>query len=217
MRDSRTAALLLGLTLMTASCGDPAERDAPGPAGLLGGWSTAGCEFHREMATTRMGDVVMPATPPDLEAAMARIEEAGRGEFAASFAGLEVDQLTVRAIVHRVPSAAFDDFIRQAADNTCIEVRDAAYNQGDLQTWHDVVVADLPAWSARGVDIVTVAPRHNGSGVEVGVRNLAEAAKSLQVRYGPEAPLIYVEQDPVVPLSASPSVAPHPDSPAAPR
>ena len=193
--------LLLGLTLMSASCADPPE---PEPIGIIGGWTTAGCEFQREMATTRMGDLILPATPPDLAEAMAKIEKAGHGEFAGSYAGIEVDQMTVRAIVHRVPSAAFDDFIRRSAQNTCIEVRDAEYNRTDLKAWHDAVVADLPAWTAREVHIETVAPRHDGSGVEVGVRDLAATRERLEIRYGVAAPLIYVEQEPVQLLDPSP-------------
>jgi hypothetical protein len=69
----------------------------------------------------------MPVTPPELQAAMARIEQAGRTDHADSYAGLEVDQEQVRAIVYRVPSATFDDFIRLAAENTCVTVRDAAH------------------------------------------------------------------------------------------
>jgi hypothetical protein len=218
----RAAALLLGLTLttgacgMTGACGDPTEAGAPEPAGLTGGWSTAGCEFRREIETTSMGDITMPVTPADLAAAMGRVEEAGRTEFAESYAGLEVDQLAVRAIVYRVPSAAFDDFIRRTAENTCFHVRDAAHAHTELAAWQDRLTADLKAWSAHGVDIFTLAARHDGAGVEVGVRDVAQAKVQLLTRYGRTAPLIFVEQGPVTPLSTGSPAGPA-EPPAAPQ
>lgn len=214
----RGAAVLVGLTLVTGACGDPTEAGVPEAAGLVGGWSTAGCEFRREIETVSVGDITMPVTPADLAAAMARVEEAGRTEFAESYAGLEVDQLAVRAIVYRVPSAAFDDFIRRTAENTCFHVRDAAHAHTELAAWQDRLTKDLPAWSARGVDIFTLAARHDGAGVEVGVRDVAQARVQLHTRYGPTAPLIFVEQGPVTPLpSTEPAPAGPADPPPAPR
>jgi hypothetical protein len=106
----------------------------------------------------------------------------------------------VRAIVYRVPSAAFDDFIRQAAGNVCIVVRDAVHSARDLAVWHDRVLADLPYWSHHGVRIVTVGAKHDGSGVEIGTTDVPHTRSELLARYGGEAPLIFVEQAPVRPL-----------------
>jgi len=201
--------LAVGLALVTGACGDPTESGAPEPGGLTGGWSTAGCEVSRRVETMTMGGVTMPVTPADLAAAMARIEEAGRTEYAESYAGLEVDQLAVRAIVYRVPSAAFDDFIRRTAENTCIHVRDAAHHHTELAAWQDRVTADLPAWSTHGLHIFTLSARHDGAGVEVGVRDVAGAREQMLSRYGHSAPLIFVEQGPVTPLSpGEPPVTP---------
>ena len=213
----RIAALLLGLSLVTGACGDPTEAGAPEPVGLTGGWSTAGCEFTREIETATMGGVTMPVTPADLAAAMSRIEAAGRGEFAGSYAGLEVDQLAVQAIVYRVPSAAFDDFIRQTAENTCIQVRDAAHAATELADWHNLIAADLDAWASRGVQIITVVARHDGAGVEIGVPEVAEAKVRLLARYGHHAPLIFVEQGPVYPLTSSAPAGEPLDPPTAPQ
>ena len=163
-------------------------------------WTTPGCAFARTPATTTVGDITVPATPPELDAAMAAIDEAGRESFPDSYAGLEVDQEQVRAIVHRVPSDAFDDVLRQAGAAVCVEVRDAAHSLRELTGWHDRVVADLDSWSAAGVRIVTVGARHDGAGVEVGVRDAARARDRLFSRYGESAPLIIVDQDPVIPV-----------------
>jgi hypothetical protein len=199
--------LLLGTVLMTSACGEPRVPEE----GLTGGWTTAGCEFTRAPETVRFGNRVLPATPAALEAAMGRIDTAGRTGHAHSYAGMEVDQERVRAIVYRVPSAAFDDVIRLSAANTCIVVRDAAHSLAELTTWHDRIVADLRAWQDEGVRISSVVARHDGVGVEVGTRDIARARIDLPRRYGRTAPLVLIEQGPVIPL-AEPGVptAPQP-------
>lgn len=216
-RTAGLAGLLLGLALVTSACGDPAETGLPAPAGLTGGWSTAGCALSREPHTTTFGDLTMLATPPDLEAVMARIERSGRAEFADSYAGLEVDQKGVKAIVYRVPNAAFDDVIRQTAENTCVEVRDAAHAYTELAAWQERVTADLDVWSARGVQIFTVGARHDGAGVELGVRDVAAIREALLHRYGHQAPLIFVEQGPVTPLASGSATNPATGPAPAPR
>jgi hypothetical protein len=192
--------LLLGTILMIGGCGDPDDDTmAPGPSG---GWHTAGCELARQAESITVGTVSMPSTPAALEAAIARIDEGGRGDFKDSYAGLEVDQQRVRAVVYRVPSAGFDDFIRQAAGNACIWVRDAAHSVADLGVWHDRVLADLGFWTARGIRIATIGARHDGAGVEIGTQDLDRARLELPARYGSRAPLVFIEEGPVVPLSA---------------
>ena len=164
-------------------------------------WTTAGCEFSRTPTTMTVGDATVPVTPPELDAAMADIDRAGRDSYPDHYAGLEVDQEQVRAIVYRVPSDAFDEMVRQTGDGVCVEVRDAPHGLAELTTWHDRVVADLGSWSADGVSIVSVGARHDGSGVEVGVQDAAGAKERLLSRYGADAPLIIVEQDPVFPIA----------------
>ena len=140
-----------------------------------------------------------------------RIDVAGKGRFASSYAGVEVDQERVRAIVYRVPSAAFDDFVRTAAEDACVVVRDAGHSTEDLAVWHDRVLADLPYWTHRGVRIVSIGARHDGEGVEIGVRDVEEARRELLARYGDRAPLIFKPTDPVRPLPAPTSrIAPPP-------
>jgi hypothetical protein len=197
--------LLLGAVLMTGACGEPETPEQ----GLTGGWITAGCEFVRTPETMTVGGRTLPATPPELAAAMARIDAGGRADYAASYAGLEVDQKRVRAVVYRVPSAEFDDFIRLSAENTCIVVRDAAHSLAELTSWHDRVVADLGAWQEQGVRISSVVARHDGVGVEVGTRDVERARTELPGRYGDAAPLVFVEQGQVIPL-AKPGVPPAP-------
>ncbi|GIF10978.1 hypothetical protein [Actinoplanes teichomyceticus] len=212
MHRVRLGRLLLAGLLMIGGCGGSAGGDQPRAGAPPGGWRTAGCQFSRAPEYTMMGGIRMPVTPAPLRAAMERIERGGRMRFPESFAGIEVDQLRVRAIVYRVPatSAEFDDFIRQAAENTCIHVRDAAHAAAELGAWHDRVVTDLAFWAARGVHIVTVGSRHDGAGVEIGTRDVERARSELPVHYGPEAPLIFIEHGPITPLAGGGPAVPEP-------
>ena len=203
MHRARVVRLLLaGALVMTApGCG---ESDAAEPAqhtGPTGGWHTAACEFTRPPQYTTAGGQRMPTTPPGLAAAIERIDRGGRERFAESFAGIEVDQARVRAIVYRVPSEPFDDFVRGSAEDSCIVVRDAAHGVAELTGWHDRVVADLPYWTAQGIRITTVGSRHDGAGVEVGTRDPDPARQAFRDRYGAAAPLVIVAEGPVRPLA----------------
>ena len=203
--------LALGVVLMIGGCGDPGDGEIVDSPGLTGGWSTAGCGVPRTPGHLTVGGVEVPVTPPRLESVMDRIERAGKGEFGESYAGIEVDQEQVRAIVFRKPSAAFDDFIRKSAEDACVVVRDAGHSTKELGVWHDRVLADLPYWSAQGVRVVSIGARHDGRGVEIGVRDVEEARRELLARYGDRAPLIFKPTDPVRPLPAPTSrIAPPP-------
>ncbi|MBO3740710.1 hypothetical protein [Actinoplanes flavus] len=194
--------LLAGALLMTApGCGEIDGGDPREHSGPTGGWRTAGCQFSRPAQFSTVGGRSMPVTPQRLAAAIERIDRGGRERFADSFAGLEVDQLRVRAIVYRVPSEVFDDFIRESAEDTCVVVRDAAHAVAELTRWHDRVVADLPYWDSRGIRIVTVGSRHDGVGVEIGTRDIDRIRREFPDRYGADAPLVFVEEGPVRPLT----------------
>jgi hypothetical protein len=200
----------LGVLLMIGGCGRVGDGKIDEP-GLTGEWSTAGCAVPRTPEQVHVGGVAMPVTPAGLDSVINRIDAAGKGGFAASFAGVEVDQERVRAIVYRVPSAAFDDFVRRAAEDACVVVRDAAHSTKDLAVWHDRVLADLPYWTDRGVRIVSIGARHDGKGVEIGVRDVEQARRELLARYGEKAPLIFMPADPVRPLPVPTSrIAPPP-------
>ncbi len=193
--------LLLGALLVIGGCGDADDQPVADQPGVTGGWTTAGCGVARLPEQVTIAGVTMPATPAKLDAVMARIDEAGRRDFPGSFAGLEVDQHDVRAIVYRVPSAGFDEFIRRSAEDVCIVVRDALNSAAELAYWHDRVLADLPYWTDQGIRIVTIGARHDGTGVEIGTRDVAKARMELPARYGDRAPLIFVEEGPVRPLT----------------
>jgi hypothetical protein len=195
--------LALGAILVIGACGEPDNGPAADQAGLTGGWSTAGCELIHVPEQVTVAGVTMPATPAKLDAVMAKIDEAGRGDFADSFAGLEVDQPRVRAIVYRVPSVTFDEFIRGSAEDMCIVVRDAAHSAADLTYWHDRVLADLAFWGSRNIRIVTIGARFDGTGVEIGTRDFERTRLELPARYGARAPLLFVKEGPMVPMTTA--------------
>jgi hypothetical protein len=199
MRGGVGAGLLVGALVVigTGGCAEPPE---PTPVGLTGGWETAGCGLARTPQSVTVAGQTVPTTPASLMAAMGRIERGGSRDYADSFAGVQVDEQQVRAIVYRVPSAAFDDFIRLSAEDTCIVVRDSLHSLKALTALHDRVVADLPDWTAKGIRISTVGARPDGFGVEVGTQDLDRARTELPARYGAQAPLIFIEQGPVKPL-----------------
>lgn len=208
---SRFGCLLLTAALMTASCGEPDRTTGARRQPSTGEWRTAGCEIGRSPQTVTMGGREVPVTPPALTAAMARIDDGGRRHHADSYAGLEVDQRSVQAIVYRVPSKEFDDFVRISAEDSCVVVRDAAHSMAGLARWQDRITADLSFWTAQGIRISSIGARHDGAGVEVGTQDVDRARQELPARYGPAAPLIFVEQGPVTPLTASgPPIAPPP-------
>lgn len=210
MRRDRVVRLLAAGTLALTGTGCTQFRGAAAPerVGLTGTWRTAGCEFSRSPQHRMVGGIRMLVTPARLNAAMDRVERGGREHFPASFAGVEVDEIRVRAIVYRVPSAAFDDYVRYSAEDSCVVVRDAAHTRTELDTWHDRVVADLPYWTARGLRIVSVGSRNDGVGVEIGTRDFDRARRELPARYGPEAPLVFVEEGPIAPPASGRPVAP---------
>lgn len=187
---------------MTVPACGAGDDDPSGGSRPTGGWRTVGCEFSRPAQhTTTAGGRRMLVTPPPLAAAMERIDRAGRERFADSFAGIEVDQVKVQAVVYRVPSGDFDDFIRASAESVCVVVRDAAHPVSELTAWHDRLVSDLSYWSAQGLEITTVGGRHDGAGVEVGTRDLESTRRALFARYGEHAPLIFVAEGPFRPFT----------------
>ncbi|MEV6350016.1 hypothetical protein [Actinoplanes sp. NPDC051851] len=202
MHRERLGRLLLAGVVLMAGCGEADGAEQAETSGPAGEWRTAGCEFSRVPQHATMGGTRMLVTPAPLGAAIGRIDQGGRQRFPESYAGVEVDQLHVRAIVYRVPSEAFDAFLRETARDVCLVVRDAAHGVEELATWHDRIVADLPHWAGAGVRIVTVGSRHDGAGVEIGTRDIDRARRELSGRYGPEAPLVFVEEGPVTPLTS---------------
>lgn len=165
-------------------------------------WRSDGCGARRAPEQVRSVTGELLVTPADLAAVLARVESAGRAEFPDSFAGLEVDQAEVLGIVHRVPSADFDAFLRAEGAGVCLVVRDARHDLRTLLSLQERIVADLGYWRDAGIEIGVVSSRHDGSGVEVGTRQVAQAQERLPQRYGPDVPIFVRDEAPPRPLIA---------------
>lgn len=183
-----------------ASPASPSPRETAAWTGAE--WRTPGCATPRSPQTVESGGATMPVNPPDLEAVLQRLAEQGPARFDDVYAGVEVDQDQVRAIVYRVPSAGFDEFVRDLAGNVCVVVRDAAHSAADLSALMDRISADVEYWKSRGIRIHTWGPRHDGAGVEVGTEDVAKAKVELPARYGTAVPILVKEQGPVMPVPA---------------
>ncbi|MDR7280586.1 hypothetical protein [Catenuloplanes atrovinosus] len=166
-------------------------------------WRTDGCGGRREPERVESVTGALLVTPADLATVLARVESAGRAQFPDSFAGLEVNQAEVLGIVYRVPSPDFDAFLRAEGAAVCLEVRDAAYDLRTLLTLQERIVADLGHWRTAGIEIGVVGCRHDGTGVEVSTRQVAQAQDQLPRRYGPEVPIFVRDEAPPRPLIGS--------------
>jgi len=191
---SMLAVLLVGACAQQMTIGGPADSEG-GPNPQVGGeWRTDGCGVPRSPEVVETGGAAMPLTPADLEAVLSRISQEGPARFADSYAGLEVEPEQVQAVVYRVPSAAFDAFVRAVAGNACVVVRDAVHTAAELGRFVERIGSDLEYWQGRGVRISSVGPIHDGSGVRVGTPDVMLAEVELPKRYGVQPP-IRVEQE----------------------
>lgn len=168
-------------------------------------WQTDGCASPRSPKMVTHGGSTFPENDPAVHAVIAEVQAAGAGRFAQVFAGVEMVPEQVRAIVYRKPSAEFDAYIRQAAGDECVIVRDAAYSQAELTTLAQRITDDMAYWKERGIPINTVGPKHDGSGVTVGTEQVVAAGTELPKRYGTAIPIKVEKMGPVVPLPAKPA------------
>ncbi|WP_155370543.1 hypothetical protein [Catellatospora vulcania] len=187
------AALLLAATLSACAgqqvgVGSPPTLDGPG---------TPGCGLPRPTpsAIETAGATMWP-TSVTLDEALGRIMQAGEGRFGKQFAGTEVVPEKGYAIVYRVPSAEFDEFVTQQAGDECIYLRDAAFDQATLRALADRVIDDAAHWRKQGITINMTGAAHDGSGITVGVAkaDLERARAELPERYGTQIPIIIEEQ-----------------------
>lgn len=118
-----------------------------------------------------------------------------------SYAGLEVDGNRVR--VYRVPDGTFDAALRGLDGGDRLLLSDAEHSRAELQRVQQRVEADAEHWRRTGLRFSTLAIRHDGAAVEVGVAEpdrVRDAQRALEQRYGDAAPVRVVQAGPVVPL-----------------
>ncbi|WP_416904869.1 hypothetical protein [Micromonospora echinospora] len=123
----------------------------------------------------------------------AAVEHEGQRNHPETYAGVAVDPTLGTLIVHRVPSAGFDDAVRRVLPpSAAVRYVDAAYPERELAAWAAEVAADTDYWRARGVELNLVGSVP-GQCVLVGTEEPARDAAPISARY-PGWPLC-VEHD----------------------
>jgi len=110
--------------------------------------------------------------------------------FPDTYAGLELQSAQHDIIVYRRPTPGFDDTVRSRFPSARVVFRDARFSQRYLQQLTQRVLADAPYWRSHNIDIATVGPMADGSGVQIGTPQGSSARAALEERYG--ADRIYV-------------------------
>ncbi|MBB5868139.1 hypothetical protein F4553_001518 [Allocatelliglobosispora scoriae] len=180
-------AVALMAVAMTAGCAGQGSDEA-GPGGI----ETPGCSQQGPAPEPIVtADATMFGTTQNMSDLLEVLRVQGEGRFADSFAGLEVIPERNRGVVYRVPSAAFDTFIAQAAGRQCMEIRDAPHTNAELKALHQRIMDDSEYWQQHGVHINMSGPKHDGTAVTIGTDDPAAAEPKLRQRYGPDAPLSF--------------------------
>ncbi|OZV75729.1 hypothetical protein CA850_28245 [Micromonospora echinospora] len=123
----------------------------------------------------------------------AAVEHEGQQHHPEVYAGVAIDPILGTVVVHRVPSAAFDDAVRRLLPpSAAVRYVDAVYPERELAAWAAEVVADIDYWRERGVELNLVGSRP-GQCVLVGTEDPVRDAASIGARY-PGWPLC-VEHD----------------------
>src|SRR5439155_22428329 len=102
--------------------------------------------------------------------------------------------------VYRKPSAPFDAWLGHAFAADCVEVADAVHARRELRALADRIAADLESWHAKGLEIATVSAAEDGSVVRVVTTDVARARQAVTRRYGGDAPIEVVFEQPPRPL-----------------
>jgi hypothetical protein len=130
--------------------------------------------------------------PDPLSADAKAVEPKLRSFYSHSYAGLDVDD--DRLVVYRKPDAALDAFVRDHVKDADIESRDAPFSLDELQSLTERVTGDRHYWSTRQFTVTLVAPRADGTGVNVVVatEDLKAAQEAFRQRYGNEPVIVHL-------------------------
>lgn len=150
----------------------------------------SGCAEPRPAAPTPNHSV---ANDPVLASAAAAVQEDAEQRFADTFAGVTLDHSNRTMIVYRRPDPALEARVRSLAGDVRVTFRDARYSLAQLRAVVDRVAADTDYWRQNGVEVTSVAPRPDGSGVEVGVASGGERERQMLAGRYPET-IIFLQE-----------------------
>lgn len=127
-----------------------------------------------------------------------RVEQLARGQYPDHYAGVEVSEGGV--VLYRKPSPELDEAVRDLDDEGVVVFRDAPYSCRELERLRDEIVDDAEHGRLDDVEVSSVAVKHDGTAVEVGVVDIDKARRELTRRFGTSAPLQVVRSGPIVRL-----------------
>jgi hypothetical protein len=133
------------------------------------------------------------------EDAAMQVDRMGRERFPDVYAGVELREQ--RVLIFRLPSAPFDQAVRELQLPAEHELHDAPYSARVLEELAQRVVADIEFWKGQGIQIMSVGSRPDGTAVEVGTPQAAQLAPQLPGRYGTNPPALAEPIGPVAPAN----------------
>ncbi|MFG1918089.1 hypothetical protein [Micromonospora sp. NPDC048898] len=116
------------------------------------------------------------------------------------YADVSLDVPAGVLLVHRIPSAGFDEAVRQLGVHVTVRFVDAQHSARALDRWVEQIAADMDYWRQRGVAVYEVGPTI-GKCVSVGVGDPQRDAAAVTAHY-PGVPLCVEQGAPAVPLTA---------------
>lgn len=136
-----------------------------------------------------------PANQDHLDSIAQAVDSYANAHFGGSYNGDELVLETDQIRVYRVPDRGLDTWLRSTYGPSCVVLVDAAHPKAQLQALMDRIEADTSYWQSRGVRINMVGLLPQGT-VQVGTLDVAKARQEFPGRYGPDAPIVVIEQGP---------------------
>jgi len=161
----------------------------------------AACSSAR---TAELNSPVSPTTtdaPQDMEltAAAHKARSVLETQYPQQFAGLALDHEHRQLTIYRIPADGLDAALQNEIKGITLVFKDAKMALLDARKLTERVTQDMPYWRAHGVEISSVGPRSDGTGVDIMVAKLnAETEQKLVDRYGREA--IHISEGTIVPI-----------------
>ncbi|GAB3159088.1 hypothetical protein GCM10027290_63460 [Micromonospora sonneratiae] len=130
------------------------------------------------------------------------VEREGQQNHPEVYAGVEINLDADTVIVHRIPSATFDEAIRRLLPPAAtVRYIDATYSEQQLADWTAAVTADTDYWRQRGIELHLIGTKP-GQCVLIGIDNPARDTTSITARY-PARPICVEHASGAVPLTGN--------------